>query len=307
MAVMRLVVLALTAFLSGRAIQLDFPVQATSGRKAPMRLAVLKTGRCASSVLLHEIINAACAEDKKCRNNFASEVLYPYEYIHKSKDDLLQAVDEQLLAVSSCSGNTACGWSICLSCLLDDDLPTLPQSEYWKAVEDVIIQYDMQVLLMTRKNSLEWAVSQALAANRNKLMKQSREFIAIPMRNTSHYMPCSSYTLDGCSKEQRLWVEKQMVTIKISELEKLVEHHHQVHKMFEEVQRALLERDMGHRIMWLTMEDMQRNESWQTLYNFVGLQGSIPDMHEVHGRYTGTISNYAEIQDFASRLGVTFD
>eukprot|EP00928_Gymnodinium_smaydae_P006761 TRINITY_DN1240_c0_g1_i1.p1 TRINITY_DN1240_c0_g1~~TRINITY_DN1240_c0_g1_i1.p1 ORF type:complete len:536 (+),score=114.38 TRINITY_DN1240_c0_g1_i1:51-1610(+) len=285
------------------------------GLRAPgakTRLAFLKTGRCGSSVLTHELVRAACSSEPnpvKCfTKNWRSEALYPWQQLNKSHFEVVQAINKEIVPASTCTGpSAACGWSICLSCVNHADVEKLVSTNYWKAVADVIINYDMQVLLMTRANPLEWAVSQVLAVNRSQLMKSSEEFKAIPGRTSMHYMPCSSYTLEGCSEAQQLWVSRQYVTVDLSAVREYVRFHRAVDRMFRRVRDYLRERNERQRILWVTMEDMHNNETWNEVYRFTGLAGEIPQMHESHGRYLSSISNYAELKRYAQELDVDFD
>eukprot|EP00928_Gymnodinium_smaydae_P087721 TRINITY_DN71951_c0_g1_i1.p1 TRINITY_DN71951_c0_g1~~TRINITY_DN71951_c0_g1_i1.p1 ORF type:complete len:310 (+),score=80.59 TRINITY_DN71951_c0_g1_i1:62-991(+) len=294
---------------------IQFPQQAAEPT-APTRLAFLKTGRCGSSILFHELVESACIGDdyKGCyNNNWDQEVLYPWLTMHKDAAEVTKEVNETLSKVSSCTGSdAACGWSICLSCVDPHDVPYMLDSAYWKAIANIIIKNNMQVLLMTRANAVEWSASQVLAETRGTIMEKSVEFNALRPKSQSvdyeKFQPCSAYTLDGCSDEERNWVNKQKVALDMERIQYYVDHHHQVDEMFRNLQTYLRSRNEHQRILWITMEDMQKPDVWKKVYNFAGLKvGNIPEMYAQHDRYVDTVSNREELKSYAAKLGLQFD
>eukprot|EP00928_Gymnodinium_smaydae_P070491 TRINITY_DN54317_c0_g1_i1.p1 TRINITY_DN54317_c0_g1~~TRINITY_DN54317_c0_g1_i1.p1 ORF type:complete len:340 (-),score=52.44 TRINITY_DN54317_c0_g1_i1:51-1019(-) len=295
-------------------VDVRYPLHARADG-ASTRLAFLKTGRCASSILMQSVIEAACSNKTgetfhECyMNNWAQEVLFPGDHLNMSKEDIQAAVKKELVPKSTCAGEgAACGWSICASCLRTKFVPILHETEYWKAIAKVIVDNDMQVLFMTRANAVEWGVSQALAFARNELLESKEEFKLIRGRAAANFdKPCSGFTLDGCSEEQKRWIEQHKVDVDMKKVQFYVDLHRAVDTSFGKLKDSLLAMNQDQRIMWITMEEMTDPEVWKNMYEFVGQHGAIPEVHPQHGRYTNIINNYAELQEYARSLDTTFD
>eukprot|EP00928_Gymnodinium_smaydae_P053319 TRINITY_DN37334_c0_g1_i1.p2 TRINITY_DN37334_c0_g1~~TRINITY_DN37334_c0_g1_i1.p2 ORF type:complete len:333 (-),score=61.81 TRINITY_DN37334_c0_g1_i1:34-1032(-) len=279
---------------------------------ARTRLALLKTGHCGSSLLMHELVKAACPhghEFEECyAENWNQEVLYPFEYMHKSRVEVAGDIEQVLGGISTCAGeNASCGWSLCLSCSDLHDLKRTLKSDYWQAIANVIVANDMQVLLMTRDDAVDWAVTQALADKRVMLMSSSPEFRALRAKpiegDDNAFHPCTAFTLDGCSSEQMEWINSQSVALDMDKVEYFVDYHKAANELFQQVKQELLARNEHQRIMWVTLEDLSRRETWEKVYAFAGLPlGEVPEMHAERETFAKCIENWNAIEAFAEDL-----